>query len=189
MRKMAQSVKHRYTGEMITFLQSAADTQGAYLLIEVALPALGSGPPLHKHDRFEEEFEVRKGKLTVNVGGDERVLEVGERLSVPRQVAHTFRNGHDEQLVFRVRLTPPQQFEESVRIHYGLMDDGLTNAQGMPTSIWDAALIMMLQNTWIADKPQWVQRVLFGTLVRVGSWTGRYRRLEKYVGKKVRVHV
>ena len=67
---MNRTVKHQITGEQITFLETAEETQGKYLYIEVALPPQGDGPPLHSHDEFEEEFEVIFGQLTVTLGKD-----------------------------------------------------------------------------------------------------------------------
>ena len=58
---MNRSVKHQITGEQITFLETAEETKGKYLYIEVALPPQGDGPPLHSHDECEEEFELISG--------------------------------------------------------------------------------------------------------------------------------
>ena len=46
---LPNTVKHRYTGEQITFVERTKD----YTIIEVSLPPNGDGPPLHKHDRYE----------------------------------------------------------------------------------------------------------------------------------------
>ncbi|WP_228547532.1 cupin domain-containing protein [Filobacillus milosensis] len=59
--KAAETITHKFTGERITFLETSADTDGAYEYIEVFLPPGGEGPPLHYHMKFEEEFEVRRG--------------------------------------------------------------------------------------------------------------------------------
>lgn len=185
---LQRTVHHKYTGESITFVETAKETGGAYLLIEVALPARGDGPPLHVHDQFTEKFEVRQGRLTVVAGQTVHVMEAGQSLLVPRETAHTFKNSHDEPVVFRVRLTPPRQFEASVRVHYGLMADGLTDDKGVPKNLYHVALILMLQNTWVADKPRWVQRLLFRTLLMIGKRTGAFKPLEKYVGKPIAMH-
>ena len=71
---MNRTVKHQITGEQITFLETAEETLGKYLYIEVALPPQGDGPPLHSHDEFEEEFEVVSGQLTVTLGKEQYVL-------------------------------------------------------------------------------------------------------------------
>ncbi|GBF72565.1 hypothetical protein PA598K_00822 [Paenibacillus sp. 598K] len=185
MTALPRTVQHRYTSESITFVETAEESGGAYLLIEVALPPRGKGPPLHLHDRFTEQFEVRQGHLTVVVKQEEVVLEAGQSLLVPQETAHTFKNNHDEPVVFRVRLTPPLQFEASVRVHYGLMGDGLTDEQGNPKNLYHVALILMLQNTWVAEKPRWLQRVLFRTLVMIGKRTGAFKPLEKYTQKPI----
>lgn len=182
---MEQTVTNRVTGEQITFLEKAEDTNDEYLLIEVALPPFGKGPPLHIHDRFEEEFEVIAGKLTVTLGKTKRVLEAGGRCTAPLRTPHTFANEHDGPVVFRVRLTPPTGFEQSVRIHYGLMDDGLTDEKGNPTSFAHTALILTLQNTLIVGIPRWIQRQLFGFIVKRARKKGAYVALHKYTGAEV----
>lgn len=187
MTNLARTVTHKVTGEQITFLETAAETKGEHLLIEVSLPANGGGPPLHIHDQFEEHFEVVSGQLTVRVAKEERLLQAGESLTAPIGVAHTFRNAHSEPVTFRVKLTPPLQFEQSVRIHYGLMDDGLTDAKGNPKKLAHTALVLSMQNTWVAGIPLWLQKKLFAFAIRRGKATNAYDSLEKYIGSKVEI--
>ncbi|UVI27415.1 cupin domain-containing protein [Paenibacillus spongiae] len=182
---MEPMVTNKVTGEQITFLETAKETNGEYLLIEVALPPHGDGPPLHIHDRFEEEFEVISGKLTVTLGKTKYVLEAGDRRIAPIKTPHTFTNDDDEPVVFRVRLTPPSKFEQSVRIHYGLMADGLTDEKGTPKSLAQTALILTLQNTLIVGIPLWLQRCFFGVIVKRARKKGVYAVLEKYTGEKL----
>ncbi|MUT67394.1 hypothetical protein [Paenibacillus sp. NEAU-GSW1] len=66
------------------------------------------------------------GKLTVTLGKTNHLLQAGDRRIALIGTPHTFTNNEDVPVVFRVRLTPPSQFEQSVRVHYGLMDDGLS---------------------------------------------------------------
>ena len=180
---MNRTVKHQITGEQITFLETAEETQGNYLYIEVALPPQGDGPPLHSHDKFEEEFEVISGQLTVTLGKEQHLLQPGDRRLVPLKIAHTFTNNHDEPVVFRVRLTPPSQFEQSVRIHYGLIDDGLVDAKGNPKNMMHTALILSMQYTLVAGIPLGLQRKLFAWLVKRGHKKNAYKGFEKYTGK------
>lgn len=180
---MERTVVNQVTGEQITFVETAEETEGKYLSIEVALPAQGNGPPLHMHDEFEEEFEVVSGKLTVTLGKEQHVLEAGDRRLVTLGVAHTFTNNHDEPVVFKVRLTPPSQFEQSVRIHYGLIDDQLVDQKGNPKSFAHTALILTMQNTLIVGLPLWIQRPLFRFVVNRARKKGQYKSLEKYIGK------
>lgn len=180
---MQRTVKHQITGEQITFLETAEETAGKFLHIEVSLPAQGDGPPLHLHDEFEEEFEVISGQLTVKLGKEEVILQPGEKKLVTLNTAHTFTNNHDEPVVFRVRLTPPSQFEQSVRIHYGLIDDGLVDAKGNPKNLAHTALILSMQNTLVAGIPLGIQRKFFAWLVKRGHKKNAYAGFEKYTGK------
>lgn len=184
---MKRTVVNQITGEAITFLETADESHGKYLSIEVSLPPHGDGPPLHLHDEFEEEFEVISGKLTITFGKkkEQHILIPGDKRLVPLYTPHTFSNNHDEPVTFRVRLTPPSQFEESVRIHYGLMDDGLTDKKGNPKTLAHTALILSMQNTWIVGLPIWLQRFLFKKLVQSGKKKGLYQSFSKYIGKEL----
>lgn len=180
---MQRTVKNKVTGEQITFLETAEETNGRYLYIEVSLPPQGDGPPLHIHDEFEEEFEVISGRLTVTIGKEHYVLVPGDCRIAPLKTPHTFTNKHDEPVVFRVRLTPPSQFEQSVRIHYGLIDDGLVDKKGNPKTIAHTALILSMQNTLIVGIPFWLQRTLFKWIVKRAQKSNRYAALSKYIEK------
>ena len=177
---LAKTVTHRYTGESVTFLQTSEETNGKLLLIEVSLPPQGDGPPLHVHDEFEEVFEVKSGTLTVFVGTEKHTLTAGDTIKAPKYTPHTFTNEHDEPVTFHVRLTPASQFEQSMRIHYGLMDDGLTDDKGTPKNILHLIYILKLQNTLIAGKSLGVQRFLFNVLLGIGKLTGSFKALTKY---------
>ncbi|MER1958680.1 MAG: cupin domain-containing protein [Solibacillus sp.] len=180
---MNRTVKHQITGEQITFLETAEESQGKYLYIEVTLPSQGEGPPLHVHDEFEETFEVISGQLTVTLGKEQHVLQPGDMRLVTLNTPHTFTNNHDEPVVFRVRLTPPSQFEQSVRIHYGLINDGLVDGKGNPKNMAHTALILSMQNTLVAGIPLWLQRKIFALLVKRGHKKNAYKGFEKYTGR------
>ncbi|GEK32897.1 cupin domain-containing protein [Kurthia sibirica] len=184
---LKRSVQHKYTKEQITFVETAKDTNGAYLLIEVSLPPNGDGPPLHVHDEFVEEFMVLSGVLTVTVGKIEHQLTAGQSITAPIGTDHTFTNNSSDQVVFNVTLTPPSQFEESVRIHYGLMDDNLTKNDGTPKNIFHLIAILKLQNTYIAGKSISSQRRLFSIIIGLGKLFGQYKKLEKYTEEKINI--
>ena len=183
---MDRTVQHQITGEQITFLETAEDSQGEYLYIEVTLPPQGDGPPLHVHDEFEEAFEVISGQLTVTLGKEQHVLQPGDARFVTLHTPHTFTNNHDEPVVFRVRLTPPSQFEQSVRIHYGLINDGLVDGKGNPKNMAHTALILSMQNTLVAGIPLWLQRKIFALLVKRGHKKNAYKGFEKYTGRPLK---
>lgn len=76
------------TGQTITFLRTAADTDGALLEMETAYAGRGGKPPMHRHPSQDEHFEVQEGELQVRVGRKARVLHAGDVLDIPAGTPH-----------------------------------------------------------------------------------------------------
>ncbi|MEE1131727.1 MAG: cupin domain-containing protein [Caryophanon sp.] len=178
---LAQTITHKYTGEQITFVETAEQTNGKHLLIEVTLPPFGDGPPLHVHDSFVEHFTVLEGTLTVIVDETTHTLQAGDNITAPMYTPHTFTNDSDAPVRFSVLLKPPLQFEQSARIHYGLMHDGLTDDKGTPKNLFHLLYILQLQNTLVAGKSLRAQRLLLRVGTRIGKLLGMYNPLNKYL--------
>ena len=175
--KDSHTVTHTFTGETISFIKKTKQE----LLIEVHLPPNAVGPPLHSHDRFTEQFTVIEGELTVTYKKEHLILTPGKTITVPLKEAHTFNNPSTKPVRFTVALTPGEGFEESVRIHYGLMEDGLTNDKGIPNNLFYTIYILYLQNTLVSGIPIWIQRSLFRFIIQIGKRTGMYTSLNKYL--------
>jgi quercetin dioxygenase-like cupin family protein len=76
--------------------KTAADTEGRALEMEWELRPHSSGTPVHIHPTATETYEVLEGSFDVYVDGDWRTMDVGERITVPAGIPHTFRNASDE---------------------------------------------------------------------------------------------
>ena len=63
-----QAIVNPVSGERITFLRTAADTNGEMLAIELELTPDGHVPGMHVHPEQEERFEVLEGRLTFRLG-------------------------------------------------------------------------------------------------------------------------
>jgi len=71
------------TGEKAMIVESAEQTGGARVVADVAVEAGGFVPGgEHVHDHLAEHFEVRGGRITLVLDGQERTLAAGERLTV-----------------------------------------------------------------------------------------------------------
>jgi quercetin dioxygenase-like cupin family protein len=68
---------------------AGADTDGAYGLLEITVPA-GGGSPWHVHPDEDEWFYVLEGEFTVYVGDRRLSLSAGSFAFGPRGVPHTF---------------------------------------------------------------------------------------------------
>ncbi|HEV2136633.1 MAG TPA: quercetin 2,3-dioxygenase [Terracidiphilus sp.] len=78
-------------GELMTFLVTGEETDGAFFMADVVV-APGGGTPPHIHHREDESFHLLEGKLTVQVGGDTITASSGDFVYLPRGIAHSFRN-------------------------------------------------------------------------------------------------
>jgi quercetin dioxygenase-like cupin family protein len=63
----------------------------------------GARPPMHRHPKQDERFEVLAGTVTVDLGGAVREYGEGEEFDVPRGVAHRMSN--EGSVPARVRWT------------------------------------------------------------------------------------
>jgi mannose-6-phosphate isomerase-like protein (cupin superfamily) len=58
------------------------------LVVEVHYERSDGRPPPHLHPDQDEHFEVLDGRLHALVDGDQRMLEAGETIDVPRGTTH-----------------------------------------------------------------------------------------------------
>jgi mannose-6-phosphate isomerase-like protein (cupin superfamily) len=69
-------------------------------------------PLPHSHPSQDEHFEVLEGQLSVKLGGETRVLDVGATVDVPRGVVHTFWNSGGTIARARWQVRPAQRTED-----------------------------------------------------------------------------
>lgn len=79
-------------GEDVVVRASGNESDGHYDLLELTVPPGPGVTPMHIHREMDEAMYVIEGELTVQLGEDRRVLEVGSYAMAPRGVPHTYRN-------------------------------------------------------------------------------------------------
>lgn len=78
-------------GDVVTFKVTAADTGGAFSVLEtITLP--GGGPPPHVHEREDETFYVLEGEFQFQIGRESMVAGPGTMVIAPKGIPHSFRN-------------------------------------------------------------------------------------------------
>ncbi len=139
----------------------------------------GGGNPVHYHTTFEETFIPEKGRLGVFLGKRELILSPGETATVPLRTNHRFFNPSDtEEIVFSGQTNPGlENFEQGLYIVYGLARDGLTDKEGIPTSIVHLALFVTMSNTLLPGWGFWFMRPFFAALYWYAVWSGEKDRL------------
>jgi len=115
---------HPEQKDYATFLKTSEETGGERTLVEVEVAPGGGNDDIYgKGD--EEHFEVLEGELEVHVGGEMRTLRPGEKVAVPLDTLHNFRNPTGEPTTFLVELRPGSTgFEKALKAGYGLASDG-----------------------------------------------------------------
>jgi quercetin dioxygenase-like cupin family protein len=120
------------TGELIRFVQAAADTNGEVVVVDVVVSPDGSVAAPHCHPYQTETFEVLEGEITFKVGREKIVARAGQKLEVEPGTAHKFWNSGDVDARFRCEVRPALQFEQLIETMFSLAQEGKTNRKGMP---------------------------------------------------------
>jgi quercetin dioxygenase-like cupin family protein len=173
-----QTITNPISGETIVFRQTAADTNGEYLSIDLHLTPDGHVPGMHVHAKQEERFEVVSGTMKFRLGRKKIVAQAGDVVTVPAGRAHKFANGGDDEAVARVTVTPALKMEELFETTVALAEDGRTTKKGMPKPL-DLALFVHEYRDEVQAPfpPAPIQRASLAPL----RWIARRRgRAERY---------
>ena len=99
-------------GSLAIIRATAADTGGAYSIVEVNAPA-GYGTPLHVHYRDDEGFLVLEGRARFEVGDQVVEAAAGDFAFGPRDVPHRW-TAIDDDPVRMLFMVSPGGFETLV---------------------------------------------------------------------------
>jgi len=136
-----QTIENPISGERITFIRTAADTDGELLEIELELTPDGAVPGAHVHPEQEERFEVLEGTMAFRMGAKKVVAGPGDVVTVPAGRMHAFKNAGEETAKVRVEVRPALAMEALFETTVALAEDGRTTAKGMPKPL-DLALFV-----------------------------------------------
>jgi quercetin dioxygenase-like cupin family protein len=151
------------TGEELTFLQTAASTNGECVEVVCVVQPGGFVAAAHVHPQQSETFTAIEGTLDLRVGKQRMRLTQGESATVEAGTAHKFWNESDEPVMFHCEVTPALQFESLIESMFGLARDGKTNRKGMPNPVRMASIARAHRDVIrLAGVPAWLQDL--GTL-------------------------
>jgi mannose-6-phosphate isomerase-like protein (cupin superfamily) len=173
MASRGQTLENPASGERITFRQTAADTGGDLVAIDLELPANRRVPgSQHIHPKQEERFEVVKGTMRFKMGRKQVIAGPGEVVVVPAGQKHDFANVGDGEALVRVEVRPALKMEQLFETAAGLAEQGRTMLGGIPRLL-DLALFTHEFEDEVqgAFPPRWLQRILLAPL----AWLARRR--------------
>jgi quercetin dioxygenase-like cupin family protein len=132
MARSGETITNPVTGEVITFVSTAAETDGELLVLHDTWTRPGQRAAPHVHPNMEERFEVVRGRAAVMVRDEEHVLGPGDALAVPPGTPHVAWNAADGETRMKLEFRPAGRWEEVVERLFALAREGLTDARGVP---------------------------------------------------------
>ena len=165
--------------DRVVFTKTAQQTGGEVFGLEVFIRPGAPGTPVMVHPLQDESFEIVSGSLDFHIGGQERRLEAGESLLIPKGTPHNWWNASDEETHALVELRPALRSEELFANIYGLFNE----KGAVPNPLQMAVLFNEHFNEGRLTKPPLlVQKALFGVLAPVGRLIGYKAHYPKYSG-------
>jgi quercetin dioxygenase-like cupin family protein len=173
MARVGQTLENPASGERFTFRQTAADTNGELVAIDLELPPGARVPGgLHIHPKQEERFEVVNGTMRFRMRRKRIVAGPGEVVVVPPGVPHDFANAGDEPALVRVDIRPALKMEQLFETAVALAAQGRTMLNGIPRPLDLALFTREFENeVQAAFPPRWIQRLTLAPL----AWLARRR--------------
>jgi quercetin dioxygenase-like cupin family protein len=178
--RAGDTLANESTGEVITFVETSAETDGEYTLIEVEVAPGGGVPMAHVHPYQSETFEIDSGELSMKAGRDSIVAQAGDVVTVAPGQVHKFWNATSYPVRFRCTVAPSLEFERFIETLFALGADGKLSKRGMPSPLRLAAIA----NAHFADSrapyvPAWLQKAGLATgavVAKAFGYEGRYDR-------------
>lgn len=175
-------IRNQKTGQEIKFLQTAKNTNGKLLEMEVTYRPHSKEPPPHYHPYQEENFTMIAGQMTVHVNGELRTLGEGETLRVPANTVHSMWNGTGEKAIVNWKVQPAMETECFLETLTGLANDGKTNDEGMPGLLQVALTVNKYADEFRLAKPPFaLQKIVFLLLSPFAYLSGRRPAYRKYL--------
>ena len=148
------------TGESIRFVETAADSDGERVVIDVLVEPSGFVATAHLHPYQTEVFEVVEGELMFKVGRETIAATAGSSVTVEPGTAHRFWNASESAARFRCEVSPALQFEKLIETMFGLANDGKTNGRACPTRFRLAVIANHhFDDVRLPFPPAWLQKL------------------------------
>lgn len=167
--------------DRIVFRQTARETGGRLLRLEMFASPGAASPPEHVHPRQEERFETVSGVLRARVDGEELTLGAGESMVVPPGTPHTWWIDGEEDAHVLVEFRPALNTETFFETMYGLARDGKLDENGVPPLL-QTTLISSAYEIYLPRPPVALQKALFAVLAPVAGLMGYRASYPEYSG-------
>src|SRR2546421_4450910 len=114
-----RNIQDTLTGQHLTFLETAAATEGTSLRAEGRLDP-GGFVPRHLHIRQDERLEVLAGAVRFRSRGEDRVLGPGDTSVITRRHIHRVANAGPGEARFVLEVHPARHIEQTMRSMFAI---------------------------------------------------------------------
>lgn len=156
-----QTITNKVTGEVITFLECASDSNGKRLTFELILSPGSTVPMKHIHTKQDEIFETLEGTVNVRIGNEDKVIPAGEQALMPKNIAHKWWNNSANEAKLKVTFLPAHNVEDFFVEMFSLANACRTKPNGAPTFL-QAAVLCGKYNIYHPRIPIFLQRAVSG---------------------------
>ena len=155
--------------ESVTVTQSTPDL----LEVQVVYGPMGSPPPKHFHPAQDERFRVESGALRVRIDGEERELQAGDEVEIPRGAVHQLWNPGADPVRATWQTMPRLRTEQWFEAIDALHREGRVGKDGMPGPLAFGVLLTEYRDVFrLAVAPDPVLRPALAALGAVGRRRG-----------------
>jgi quercetin dioxygenase-like cupin family protein len=166
-------INNKKTGQQITFIQTADDTDGELLEMESVFQPNSTEPIPHYHPFQEEGFIVLEGEISVRTNGAVKVLKQGDKLHVDKNQIHSMWNHSKNMARVNWKVMPALDTEYFLENGVGIANTKKINDKGMPSLLQIALLAKRFSHVYrIAKPPYEVQKILFTVLQPIAYLAG-----------------
>jgi quercetin dioxygenase-like cupin family protein len=154
MAKVGETIEHPVTGERITFLETAASSDGTLLKMAFEMRPRAFIAGAHAHPQQVERFAVGSGRIRVKMDGRAWIVDEGDEVGIPRGAGHTWGNPFDVPAQVVIELHPALRAETYFETYFGLARDGRVNARnGLPSLLQFALMLREYRDEFAAPPP------------------------------------
>ena len=175
-------IRNPKTGQVITFLHTAKDTEGRFLGMIATFQPQNQPPALYYLPHQTLDLDVLSGELTVLLDGQYRQLKAGETLFIAANQAHALWNGSTQLTAINCRVRPALNTEHLLETVAGLAGIETISHQRIPRMLQTALTANCFSNVFRLTRWPFVcQTLIFTLLTPVAYLAGLKPTYEEYI--------
>lgn len=171
--KKGDTIVNIRTGQKMTFLETWAETNGTQLKIDCVSPVTSEREKSHIHPHQENRFTILGGSLHFTIDGKKQLAAVGDVISIPKNVPHSFYNSGDIEASYIQEFFPALKIDRLFETFFFLARDGKLNKNGSPNILRTSLILLHFKNEIRLVKPHWtLQKIAFNLLAPIAQLIG-----------------